>query len=269
MPNTTMQHYLSQAPVVSDDICPRHGINMLYYNTPSGQLLQCPQCEIESLAAAAQMRAMQDNWTRAILRAHVPARYRGETLTLETLLAKRVNSNKTHPVQLAAIRKLIQYTDRQDYANVVISGPCGTGKTEMCAAICYTMLTQRRKVRYHDFAEAALRIQSDWRTNSSAGEAWVDSELIAPDVLILDDIKGLRDPKSGIETITGGLHAVLEHVINMRYDLRRATILTGNFTSAQFCALLGERIATRISDGGLPIALTYEGYRQWQQQFDT
>lgn len=125
---------------------------------------------------------------------------------------------------------------------VVIIGPVGTGKTWTAAAIMrHAIDTRRASVRFHTMGDALQRMRPNGDLNVE--------QLVAPDVLVLDDV--------GTERATDWAVEQMYQVFDRRWSDDRATIVTSNLTTDDMRDHLGPRAWSRLTGSdALVIRLT-------------
>lgn len=125
---------------------------------------------------------------------------------------------------------------------VCLSGNPGCGKTTAAGDALF-------RARQGLFVKAARL--SRW-------QRYEDSEmnkLLRAQVLVIDDLgTEFQDEK-------GNFMAILDEVIDVRYDHRRKTIITTNLDAEAFKARYGERIADRIRECGKFVSLDGKSMR--------
>lgn len=129
---------------------------------------------------------------------------------------------------------------------VCLSGNPGCGKTTGAAAMLYA-------------GGAGLFVKA---ARLSRWERYNDDEmnrLLKTPVLVIDDL--------GVEyqDAKGNFLAILDEVIDYRYDHRLRTVLTTNLDAEQFKERYGERIADRIRESGKFVSLATDSMRRRPQ----
>ena len=177
--------------------------------TPEGKVVTC-RCRIVDLAGA-RLKA-----------AEIPERYRDCTID-----NYKLNLPVTHPSHARAramAKRFIEgwkTTDR----GLIFVGPVGVGKTHLSVAIL-RQLVEECGVRgiFCDFSDLLERIKATFSpTNPDSAD-----DVLAPyrdaDLLVLDEL-GAQRPTPWVQDVLYGL-------INTRYNRRRMTIVTSNYSDA-------------------------------------
>jgi DNA replication protein DnaC len=164
----------------------------------------------------------------------LPARYRGAQL-------KDLDPK---------IRGLVTEWFKNPNDGLLITGPVGTGKTHLAAAILrHAMLTGfcRRyppsgpfdtEVLFRRCAEFFLEIRSTYGDSSNRTELGVVSETAGPRLLILDDLgAGKADDFER--------RAILE-VLDRRLNNMLPTVVTSNLGRAEIALRIDERVSSRL-----------------------
>lgn len=125
---------------------------------------------------------------------------------------------------------------------ICLSGNPGSGKT---TAAGYSLFAVKRGL----FVKAARLSRWDRYNNEEM------QKLLSPAPLVIDDLgTEFQDAK-------GNFMALLDEVIDVRYDHSRRTVLTTNLDAASFKERYGERIADRIRESGRFVSLAGSSMR--------
>lgn len=151
-----------------------------------------------------------------LVRAGVPRRY--VHCTLEGY--KPVNA--LQKTALAVARAFCEDHPAVD-RGILFTGNCGAGKTHLAAAILRRlMLEQGVSGVFADYQDLLKRLQATY--SRQAGEGPTEDDILQPvleaELLVLDDLGSRRSTPWAEET--------LGHVLTVRYNERRLTILTTN-----------------------------------------
>jgi DNA replication protein DnaC len=174
---------------------------------------------------------------RLLAQARVPRRY--ERCSFE-------NYDDLHPLQRAAKECARAYVDAFPIheAGLLFLGPCGVGKTHLAVAILNALVVEKGVAAlFYDFRDLLKEIQNSWNPVSQSSEMEVLKPVLLAELLVLDDM-GAGKPSEWVKE-------TLSHIINQRYNDKRATIFTSNFMDAYDTAhpsedTLEERIGTRL-----------------------
>ena len=151
-------------------------------------------------------------------------------------------------------------TGVQTCALPIFSGPVGTGKTHLAAAIIREGLKKSDTWNYRFVEVPALlsEIRAGFNTRSSDSPLKMIEEA---DLLILDDL--------GAEKVTDWVREQLYLVINQRYSEMKPTVITTNDSLEELEANVSQRTVSRIMDMCDGVLLTGEDYRKKRLRVST
>ena len=134
-------------------------------------------------------------------------------------------------------------------AGLLFTGPCGVGKTHLAAAVLRELvLEQAVGAVFADYQDLLKRIQMTY--SRSGGEGLTEEQVLGPvleaELLVLDDL-GARRPTPWAEE-------VVSHLLSVRYNEERATLITTNLADLESegtaagpgGAALAERVSERV-----------------------
>lgn len=249
--------------------CPRHGVRyqeVLLHAAPVmvlGRPLRipprrmggCPLCAQEEQRLAqeiAQEQARLDA-QRAVLqqfdRAGIPPRLQTKSFD---------NYDTPLKEQKAVLQKIREFADRFDEhlragSTLILSGPTGTGKGHLSAALGMTLLRQGRTVLMATATELTLRLRRSWRDPSVPDEIEQLRRLADLDLLIIDE--------AGVRTSSDLDRDLLFSIVDARYRAMRPMVLTTNLTPEELRDALGDRTYSRLREGGRWIVMNWEDWR--------
>ncbi len=122
-----------------------------------------------------------------------------------------------------------------DGLGIYLYGDKGTGKTHLTACMANDLIRQRKQVLFTNFAEISKMIRGTFGKVSESEEAYI-KQLANIDFLFIDDLGTER-----VQAANGGdlwLQEKIFDVLNMRYNNRKPTIFTSNYSLPE---LISER----------------------------
>ena len=242
--------------------CPEHGPYEARECTLGSKTFRmgCPACVDQQIAArsaavqAEQSRergvAAQRLLERRLAGVMIPARFANKSF--ETYVV-------TLPEQKFALAEVRAYADGFEGALasgrcLLLLGPSGTGKTHLATSVANQIVRQGYTALFRTVQEVIRHVRSSWG-RSEKTEAEAIAELVAPDLLILDEV-GVQYGKAG-ELVT------LFDVMNARYSACKPCIVISNLSLAELPDFLDERVVDRLREaGGQAIPFDWEAARK-------
>lgn len=124
---------------------------------------------------------------------------------------------------------------------LLLSGPCGVGKTHLGVAILRGLAGKGAGVLFAESGPLLKQIQATFDRQSEETERDVLAPVREAEVLLLDELGAARPTEWAL--------GVLDQVIGERYKSRRLTLVTTNYgdePGGGFGETLGERVGPRI-----------------------
>lgn len=239
----TMSNKLEK--MMHDYICPVHGkIRTL----TEGCYLCRNEAEKKAEALQAEINKAEiqkRNLEVALADAGVPE------IFWECSLANYDTSSEEHRAMAQKAKMLIGDT----YRTITFIGKTGTGKTRLSCSILAEMLARGKVVRYTTEQQISSKLKSAWDRKTRLSEDDVISYYVAPDVLVIDEIRGT--------TWSQGEGSIMAAIIDGRWQsLRKKTILAGNVSVEQLKQHFEDRTLSRLSDHGCIYACVGEDQRR-------
>ena len=161
---------------------------------------------------------------RRLNAARIPERHR--ECTLENFSTKSGGVNRSlSEARLKATGFVRAYPAETMGNGLLFVGPCGVGKTHLAVGILHALITERGVAgRFVDCKELLKEIQNSYSANNERTERQVLRPALEAEVLVLDELGAARR--------TDWVSDMIEHLLNMRYNDRKTTIITTNLPYA-------------------------------------
>ncbi|MGO3399030.1 MAG: ATP-binding protein [Serratia proteamaculans] len=238
-------HYANWEKQTQAATCETHGqyqqitlIGPEFRGRPGRKTSQCPEC----------LRAEQSDIELALRQLSV------ESLLDDAGIAPRFQHCEFanyHPVNATAAKNL---ANCERYAlnweailaagtGLVMTGSCGTGKNHLAVSMTKRIIRDHlADVEITDVMRLTREVKSTWRNGAERTETEVLNHYATLDLLIIDEV--------GVQFGTSAELAILQEIVNARYENILPTILISNLTFDQLKAFVGDRIVDRVTDGG-------------------
>jgi DNA replication protein DnaC len=175
-----------------------------------------------------------DRFKRLLVAARIPPRY--ARCSFESFKCARGSSQDN--ALLASQRLIDEFpADR----GLLFMGPTGVGKTHLAVAIIRRLISKGVPGVFCEFGSLLKQIQDSWNPISKSSELKVLSPVYETDVLVLDEL--------GATIPTDWVRDTMYQIINKRYNDRKLTILTTNYSDIRESdkeQTLEDRIGTRL-----------------------
>ena len=178
---------------------------------------------------------LQDRAQRLLQQARIPARYEHCELSnfnTEFDGAHRVLSS----ARLAAGRFVEEYP--VDKTGLLFIGTVGVGKTHLAVGIIRQLIADKGvPCLFYDYRELLKEIQNSYNPTVSTTEMGILRPVFEAEVLVLDELGAVKPTEWVWDTVS--------LVLNTRYNEKRTTIITTNFSDQPAAAVAGPRGASR------------------------
>ncbi|MGI5989304.1 MAG: ATP-binding protein [Lachnospiraceae bacterium] len=124
------------------------------------------------------------------------------------------------------------------YANMLLYGMTGTGKTFLTNCIVNELLNNNVNVLYFSATDLFNTLSYTNRQKQAAEGTDSMSFVTGCDLLAIDDL--------GTESVNAFTRSVLFDIINTRLNLRKSVLISTNFSPSELRSLYTERISSRI-----------------------
>jgi len=189
--------------------------------------------------------------------ARIPRRYKG--CSLGNYQPASNNGSQLRAFNYA-FRLAREYpsTDR----GLLFMGTCGVGKTHLSVAILRDLIEKKGvPCFFYEFGSLLKEIQNSYNPVSQTSELTVLSPVIEAEVLVLDEL-GATKP-------TDWVRDTMMQVINARYNDRKLTIFTTNYTDTRrqpseetLEDRVGARLRSRLYEMCKTVVIEGEDYRR-------
>lgn len=216
----------------------------------------CPACQQEEKVREErrEQQAKADAQARRIehlfQRSGIPERFK--TRTFEGYEAKG-------NLQERALRITKAYADewplmRERGTCLIFSGSPGTGKTHLACAIANAVIEKASSVLFTTVSDALRTIKRAYGKDADTSEQDAINELVAPSLLILDEV--------GMAYDTDHSKTLIFDLMNKRYEQVKPSIILTNLDAPALREHLGDRITDRLREGGGKlISFDWESHR--------
>jgi DNA replication protein DnaC len=241
----------------------------------------CPICEGSGLrvverpgglrvAEPCECRA-ERRLVRMIEQARIPQRY--AHCTLDDFETQLPWSDRSQAKALVTARNFVrEYLPTGDGTGLLLTGSIGVGKTHLAVGILQSLITERgTKGLFYDYRDLLKQVQNSYNRSVEVTELEVLQPVFDAEVLVLDEL--------GASKPTDWVWDTVAHILNTRYNDRRTTIITTNYSNmppggselnAARAAVreetlgdrIGERMRSRLQEMCLVVEIRGEDFRQ-------
>ena len=104
---------------------------------------------------------------------------------------------------------------------ILFTGPVGVGKTHLAVSILMGLAERGFNCLFYEFGSLLKEIQDSYNPNTKTSELAVLAPVLNAEVLVLDEL--------GASKPTDWVRDTMAHIINTRYNDKKATIFTTNY----------------------------------------
>lgn len=144
---------------------------------------------------------------------------------------------------------------------ILLMGGCGVGKTHLAVSILKELLNKGISCLFYEFGALLKEIQDSYTPKTQSSELGVLSPVLNSEVLVLDELGGSKP--------TDWVRDTMAHIINTRYNDRKLTIFTTNYTDERRSEReetledrIGARLRSRIYEMCKTVNIIGQDYRR-------
>jgi DNA replication protein DnaC len=175
-----------------------------------------------------------DRFKKLLVLARIPPRY--ARCSFETF--KTAPGTSQDNALLAAQRLVKEFPSER---GLLFMGPTGVGKTHLAVSIIRGLIQKGVPGVFSEFGSLLKQIQDSYNPISKSSELKVLAPIYETDILVLDEL--------GATIPTDWVRDTMYQIINKRYNDKKLTILTTNYSDARRSdkdQVLEDRIGTRL-----------------------
>lgn len=208
---------------------------------------------------------------RQISSARIPERY--QHCTLEDYEPNYKGVNKTLAGALVQARHFVRGYPLETGGNgLLLTGSIGVGKTHLAVGMLQALIAERgARGLFWDYRDLLKAVQHSYNPAVATTERDVLRPVFEAEVLVLDELGANRPTEWVWDTVA--------HILNTRYNDRRTTIITTNYTNLPpggemaggvraavreetLGDRIGERMRSRLQEMCVVVEMAGEDFRQ-------
>ena len=216
---------------------------------------------------------LQRRTERLLGRTQIPLRY--EHCTLDNYESAFSGASRSLAAAHLQAREFVnKYPVDTGGLGLLLTGSIGVGKTHLAVGILRKLVTERgASGLFCDYRDLLKQVQNSYNRNVEATELAILAPLFDAEVLVLDEL-GASKPSEWVWDTVG-------HILNTRYNDRRTTIITTNYSNAgplgssleamplrgllreeTLGDRIGERMRSRLQEMCIPVVIEGKDFRQ-------
>jgi DNA replication protein DnaC len=216
---------------------------------PKRMTWSCPTCQKAAQAAEYSHRELHSRYGWWLKSSGVPERYRSATpASIQPVTASAKSLRRAVEAYVANLQ-----TRYEEGAGLLLSGPPGLGKTVgLCAIVNEACRTMSGPI-YASWPDVLAETKAAFSGGRGDPRRNAIDRLRNAPVLALDEL--------GVKAASDYDHAELFQLIDWRYRNQLPTLVATNAGTANFAALVGERVADRLKETGPTLVLSGDSLR--------
>ncbi len=144
---------------------------------------------------------------------------------------------------------------------ILFTGPVGIGKTHLAVSILKGLAERGFPCLFYEFGALLKEIQDSYNPHTKTSELGVLAPVLNTEVLVLDEL--------GASKPTDWVRDTMAHIINTRYNDKKATIFTTNYPDERrkeseetLEDRIGVRLRSRLFEMCKTVEMTGDDYRR-------
>ncbi len=144
---------------------------------------------------------------------------------------------------------------------LLLMGTVGVGKTHLAVSILKGLTERGFTCLFYEFGSLLKEIQDSYNANTRTSELGVLSPVLSSEILVLDEV--------GASKPTDWVRDTMAHIINTRYNDRKLTIFTTNYTDERrndreetLEDRIGSRLRSRVYEMCKTVNISGDDYRR-------
>ncbi|HZD77004.1 MAG TPA: ATP-binding protein [Acidobacteriaceae bacterium] len=200
---------------------------------------------------------------RRLERANIPRRHEHATLSNYESIIAGAGESMLH-AHFKANKFVEDYPHGTDGRGLMFVGLAGRGKTHLAVGVLRALIEEKGcQGLFCDYGDLLKQIQNSYNSRAETTEYALLRPVLEAEVLVLDDL-GSTKP-------TAWVWDTVAHLLNGRYNHKRTTIITTNFSNRPPAAggkedtlgdRIGERMRSRLAEMCVCLEVLGEDFRQ-------
>jgi DNA replication protein DnaC len=172
---------------------------------------------------------------RALAMANIPLLYQSSTFENYETAEMDGKSYTLNAAKYTAEKFVMSYPIDTHGIGLLLTGSVGTGKTHLATSILKALIDKGATGVFYHFQDLIKKIQNSFNRNVSATELEILEPILNAEILVLDELGASKPSDWVFDTIA--------HILNTRYNERRTTIITTNYSNAEAVLIPGKSLS--------------------------